>query len=211
MIRLLAFLTLAVSFLTTTPVFAAQPCAGALPPGALRAIDTAAPDMAVFSASVRFYTNIERCSRGLAPLVGDPQLLGAAIAQSGYMAQVNVMTHESTRAGMRTLRDRMNIFRVARRLAAENIAQNFVYVLGGRARLLNTAGPCQFVYADTREPVLRHSYASLAQEQVAAWIASPGHYRNIMMQALSRMEAALAYAPDPDSCGRFYISQDFAG
>ncbi len=186
-------------------------CEGTLPAAASRAIDTKRPDMALFSAAVRYYSNIERCKRGLAPLAADPQLLSAALGQSLFMARTDTMTHTSTQRGMRTLQERMRTARVSMRTAAENIAQNFVFAIGGRSISTVTHGACGFTYADTGQPVPAHSYASLAQEQVAGWMASPAHRKNLMNRRFNRMEAALAYTPDEATCGRIYMAQNFAG
>ena len=183
---------------------------GALPAEANRVINTGRPDTALFDAAVRYYANVQRCKNGRAPFAADPNLLDAAVAHSKYMAKANNMTHESTQRGMRTLGDRMHKFQVAMRTAGENIAQNFVYALTGRPISAKTRGRCKFTYANG-QPVPAHSYASLAQEQVANWMASPKHHKNLMNKRFNRIATGLAYAPDNQTCGRIYMAQDFAG
>jgi len=205
---LLTALTLSV---ISIPAKAAAGCEGTLPAGAERAIDTARPDIVLFSAAVRYYANIERCSRGLPPFGPDPQLRSAALGHSLFMARANTMTHVSNISGRRTLQERMRASQVSMRTAGENVAQNFVFAIGGRSISTARRGTCGFTYADTGQPVPAHSYASLAQEQVARWMASPGHRKNLLNGRFNRVETALAYAPDKATCGRIYMTQNFAG
>lgn len=197
-----------ISFFANTAIAG---CAGSLPSGSQRAINAGNPNHVLFSKTVMYFANVERCKRGLTPFTSDPALLQAATGHSNYMARANNMTHTSNLRGYRTLRDRMRAANVSMRTAGENIAQNFVFALGGRSISLATRGACKFTYADTRQAVPQHSYQSLAQEQMANWMASSKHYENLMNRRFSRMAASLGYAPENATCGRFYITQDFAG
>ena len=47
-----------------------------------------------------------------------------------------------------------------------------VYRLLGRPIAMGSQG-CRFVYGDTGQPVPIHTYASLAEEVVGRWLASP--------------------------------------
>ncbi len=197
--------------ITITATSVSAGCAGSLPANHRKAVGSNRVDYATFSATVRYYVNVERCRRSLSPLVADPNLLKAAIAHSQFMAKANNMTHTSSVRGQRTLRDRMHTFSVNQRVAAENIAQNFVFSLVGRSISISMRGPCQFTYADNGQPVPQHSYASLAQHQVANWMASSKHHANLMNRRFTRMETAYGFAPDQATCGRVYLAQDFAG
>jgi len=188
---------------------AAAGCEGAMPSNANQAINPNNPNGALFSAAVRYYSNIERCRRGLQPLAADPNLLRAAMAHSVNMARSNTMSHTSNVRGQRSLRDRMGAFSVSKRVAAENIAQNFLFAFGNRRFV--PRGGCQFTYADSGAAVPQFSYSSLAQSQVAGWMASSGHRQNLLNRRVTRMEAGLGYAPDNVSCGRLYLTQNFAG
>lgn len=186
-------------------------CAGSLPAGANQAINPNRPNAALFSAAVRYYSNVERCQRGLQTFTGDPNLLQAAMAHSANMARANNMSHTLNVRGQRTLRDRMNTFNVSKRVAAENIAQNFLYAIVGRPISTSRSGQCGFRYADTGSVVPQHSYSSLAAVQVAAWMGSSKHRANLMNRRVVRMEAGIGYAPDRATCGRLYVTQNFAG
>lgn len=201
-------LAIALSLFASTASAACSP--GSLPANANRAINTSRPDVALFDAAVRYYANVQRCRSGRAPFTPDSNLLNAAAAHSQFMARSNNMTHESNVRGMRTLSDRMHTSQVTMRTAGENIAQNFVFALAGRSISAKTRGRCKFTYANG-QPVPAHSYSSLAQEQVANWMASPKHKKNLMNRRFTRIATALAYTPDGQTCGRIYMTQDFAG
>lgn len=186
-------------------------CEGSLPGGVNQAINPNNPNSALFSVAVRYYTNVERCRRGLSPVGGDGALLSAAVAHSVNMARANNMSHTLNVRGQRTLSERMRSFTVSQRIAAENIAQNFLFAIVGRPISTSRSGQCGFTYADNGQPVPQHSYNSLAAAQVAGWMASPKHRDNIMNRRVTRMEAGLGYAPDGQTCGRVYVSQNFAG
>lgn len=186
-------------------------CEGSLPGGVNQAINPNNPNSALFSAAVRYYTNIERCRRGLTPLAADGNLLSAAVAHSVNMARANNMSHTLNVRGQRSMSDRMRSFSVSYRTAAENIAQNFLFAIVGRPISTSRNGQCGFVYADNGQPVPQHSYNSLAATQVAGWMASSKHRDNIMNRRVTRMEAGIGYAPDGQTCGRIYVSQNFAG
>ena len=155
MLRIL--FTVSMLFLATT-AFAA--CEGRLPSGAQRAINPNSPNLETFSASVRYYANVERCKSGLAPFSADSGLLNAATVHSNYMADARNLSHKSTVRGYRSLKERMRSSNVSMRIAGENIGQNFLYVLGGKSISLASRGRCQFTYSDTGETVPQHSYAS---------------------------------------------------
>ena len=200
--------TIALLF-SASAAFAA--CEGRLPAGAQRAINPNSPNLETFSASVRYYANIERCKRGLTPFAADPGLLNAATVQSVYMASAQSLTHKSNIRGYRNLKERMRSSNVSMRTAGENIGQNFLYVLGGKSISLATRGKCQFTYSDTGAAVPQHSYASLASELVRSWMASPAHRKNLTNKRFNRMEASFGFRPDKSTCGFIYASQNFAG
>lgn len=194
---------------TTSTAMAA--CEGSLPANSGRAINPNNPDLATFSASVRYYTNVERCRRGLNAVQGDPALFQAALGHSIYMARARNLSHTSNVSGARTMSDRMRKAGVSKRTAGENIGQNFLFAIVGRNISSATSGACKFTYADTGQPVPQHSYSSLAQAFVSTWMASSGHRDNLLNRRFDRMEAAFGFAPDAATCGQVYASQNFAG
>ena len=200
--------TIALLF-TANAAFAA--CEGRLPAGHQTAINTGAPNLQVFSASVRYFTNIERCKRGLRPFKPDSGLLNAATVHSDFMARTRSLSHKSNVRGYRNLKERMRSSHVSMRTAGENVGQNFLYALGGRSISLATRGKCKFTYSETGSAVPQHSYSSLAKDLVASWVASPHHLGNLTNRKFTRMEASFGVAPDDSTCGWIYASQNFAG
>ena len=200
--------TIALMF-SATAAFAA--CEGRLPSGAQRAINPNDPNLSTFSATVRYYANIERCKRGLTPFDVDAGLLNAATVHSNYMASAQSLSHKSNVRGYRNLKERMRSSNVSMRTAGENIGQNFLYVLGGKSISLASRGRCQFTYSDTGAAVPQHSYASLASEMVRSWMASSRHRENLTNRRFDRMEASFGFRADDSTCGYIYASQNFAG
>lgn len=205
----LRFLLTITLLFTATAAFAA--CEGRIPSGAQRAITPNNPDLTTFSASVRYYANIQRCRLGLSPFEGDAGLLNAATVHSKYMASARNLSHKSNVRGYRSLKERMRSSNVSMRTAGENIGQNFLYVLGGKTISLASRGRCQFIYSDTGAAVPQHSYASLASELVNSWMASSQHRKNLTNRRFTRMEASFGFTPDESTCGFIYASQNFAG
>ena len=194
---------------SATTAFAA--CEGRLPSGAQRAINPNNPNLATFSATVRYYANIERCKLRLTPFTADAGLLNAATVHSTYMAGAQNLTHKSNVRGYRNLKERMRSSNVSMRTAGENIGQNFLYVLGGKSISLASRGRCKFTYSDTGAAVPQHSYASLASELVRSWMASSQHRKNLTNRRFDRMEASFGFRADDSTCGYIYASQNFAG
>lgn len=206
-----ALLSLIFSFALLSGTAAYAACEGNLPRGHQDYINPKSPDLAAFSASVRYFANIERCRVGLPALDADPGLLNAATVHSAYMAGARNLSHKSNVRGYRSLKERMRTSNVSMRAAGENIGQNFLYALGGKTISLASRGPCQFTYADSGAKVPHHTYSSLAREMVTSWIASPNHYSNLVNRKFSRMEASFGFAADESTCGWIYASQNFAG
>ncbi|OUS06849.1 hypothetical protein A9Q96_08790 [Rhodobacterales bacterium 52_120_T64] len=200
--------TIALLF-SASAAFAA--CEGRLPSSAQRAINPNSPNLETFSASVRYYANIQRCKLRLTPFTADAGLLNAATVHSTYMASAQNLTHNSNVRGYRNLKERMRSSNVSMRTAGENIGQNFLYVLGGKRISLASRGRCQFTYSDTGAVVPQHSYASLASELVLSWMASPDHRHNLTNRRFTRMEASFGFRADKSTCGYIYASQNFAG
>ena len=202
------FFTIALLF-SASAAFAA--CEGRLPSGAQRAINPNSPNLDTFSATVRYYANVERCKRGLKPFEADSGLLNAATVHSTYMARAQSLSHKSNVRGYRNLKERMRSSNVSMRTAGENIGQNFLYVLGGKSISLASRGRCQFTYSDSGAAVPQHSYASLGSELVRSWMASSQHRTNLLNRKFDRMEASFGFRADDSTCGFIYASQNFAG
>jgi uncharacterized protein YkwD len=172
-------------------------------------ISASRPDQDLFNEAVLLFSNAVRHQHGRAPLEADPGLARAASNHARNMARLRTHSHELPVRGQRDLRQRIKGQSVQYRLAAENIAVDKVYRLLGRPIALRHSG-CSFLYGDTRQPVPIHSYASLAQQVVLRWLASPGHRENLLNSRYARLGAGIGADPSGSACGDFYLVQDFA-
>lgn len=188
---------------------AAQSCPAQRPTGNInRAIDARPVNQALFASLVLYHTNVERCRRGLRPLQMTNGVQRSATILAEGMARDRNYSHTLNRPGVRTLSDRLHYSGEPFRRGGENIALNFFFVLNGRSYI---GGGCNFRYQSTGQPVPRHTYASMAQELMASWMASPGHRQNIMNRGFTRMGAAIGLDPRGQLCGQVYAAQAFAG
>ena len=55
-----------------------------------------------------------------------------------------------------------------------------------------------------------HTYASLAREVVARWLASPKHRASLLSKSYQRLGAGVGVDPHGPACGDLYLVQDFA-
>lgn len=201
---LLAILALAASITAGTAGRAQT-----IPENLSQPISTSRPDQALFNEAVLLFSNAARRQYGRAPLETDTGLARAASNHARNMARLKSHSHELPVRGERDLRQRIKGQSVSYRLAAENIAMDKVYQLLGRPISVQYSG-CSFVYDDTRQPVPVHSYASLAQQVVSRWLASPGHRANLLNRKYERLGAGIGADPQGSACGDFYLVQDFA-
>ncbi|MEX0969738.1 MAG: CAP domain-containing protein [Paracoccaceae bacterium] len=187
----------------------AQSCAGARPSGNInRAIDSRPIDQVLFAQLVLYYTNVERCQRGMRAVQLSNGTQRAATFLAEGMAQTRTYSHTLNLPGMRTLSDRLHFAGESFRRGGENIALNFYFVLNGRSF---TGGACNYRYQGSGQPVPKHSYDSLASELMAGWMASAGHRSNILGRQFNRMGAAIGLDPRGQLCGQIYASQLFTG
>lgn len=167
------------------------------------------PDQALFAAAVLFYSNEVRRQHGRAALRPDPGLTRAAADHARNMARLRTHSHVLPVRGQADLSQRMHRQSLEFRKAAENIAMDKIYRLLGRPIAMTHQG-CNFTYGDTREPVPPHTYASLAEEVVARWMASPKHRASLLSAAFERLGAGVGVDPRGAACGDFYLVQNFA-
>ena len=181
----------------------------ALPKQLYQPISLERPDQTLFNQAVLIYSNQVRRQHGRAPLHTDPALSRAAADHARNMARLRTHSHNLPVRGQRDLSQRMHRQSLEFRKAAENIAMDKVYRLLGRPISMSSRG-CNFVYGDTREPVPVHTYASLAREVVARWLASPKHRASLLNANYERLGAGIGVDPRGPACGDFYLVQDFA-
>jgi uncharacterized protein YkwD len=172
-------------------------------------VSAQALDPGLFDAAVLAYVNGERARRGLAPLRADPRLHRAAQGHATNMADLRTHSHRLPVEGGARLVQRMDRQGVRYRVAGENIGMEKLFRLTGRPIAIGGQG-CAFTYADTREPVPLHTYATLAQAAVARWMASPKHRDSMLRRDFARMGSGLGVDPGGPGCGDVYMVQNFA-
>lgn len=183
--------------------------AGPVPARLNQPVSLERPDQGLFGEAVLLYSNEVRRQHGRKPLRNDPGLSRAAADHATNMARLKTHSHVLPVRGQKDLSQRMHRQSLQFRKAAENIAMDKVYRLLGRPISMGSRG-CSFVYGDTREPVPRHTYASLAQEVVSRWLASPKHRTSLLNPGYERLGAGVGVDREAAACGDFYLVQTFA-
>jgi len=154
--------------------------------------------------------NHVRCQKNLRQLTASAGLTKVAATHAAWMARARKLSHRSTVAGQSSLKPRIKSAGVSFKTAAENIAFIDRYRLGRQPFRVISAANCRF-RDGAGKPIAAHSYASLARNVVAEWMASSGHRKNLLNRRMKMMGAGLAFDGKSPHCGRFFISQDFAG
>jgi len=200
-------LSLALALAAATGAQAADPTKV---PARLNApIAVTGPDQALFNEAVLVYSNAVRRQHGRPPLELDPGLSRAAAQHAVNMARLRTHSHELPVRGQRVLSQRIKRQSLSYRQAAENIAKDKLYRLLGRPISISSRG-CAFLYGDTMQPVPIHTYASLAEQVVSRWLASPKHRASLLSPTYRRLGAGVGVDPEGPACGDLYLVQDFA-
>lgn len=168
-------------------------------------------DRDLIAKAVLAEVNAERCAAGLNPLSDDPSLNRAAAVHTADMISHGFFAHRSPVSRRETPRDRIIAAGGRFRLTAENLGQGwYMDYEARRSFFTDDETACRFRYTDGTV-IERHSYASLAEDLVAAWMASSGHRDNILRQGASFHGLSVAPTGDPTLCGKLYATQLFAG
>ena len=172
----------------------------------MKAIPRKDIDQNLFAEALRKEANFVRCRGGVGELDTASGLIGAAAAHAGWMATHRKLSHD----GGQRFKARMRASGVKFKLAAENIASYERYAFAAGSFKISNMASCRFTSEDGAV-VAAHSYASLAQRVVEGWMASSGHRRNLMNRRLKLSGAGIGFDASADFCGRYYISQSYAG
>jgi len=167
-------------------------------------------DQSLLDTAILAEVNYERCRHGLPKLAAEPRLRRTAERHSQWMASAKLVSHNSTVAGRRSLRDRLKGSGIKFRAGAENIGMLHYFQLDGQVFLVRNAAACEFA-SQGGTPLPRHSYQSLARSAVRYWMASPGHRKNILNRNVTMMGSAASVDHTASYCGTVYLTQNFAG
>lgn len=166
----------------------------------------------MLDSAVRAEVNFHRCRAGL-PSVSNAGggLAKQAKGHSNWMAKSQQLTHRSTVAGRASLQQRIKQSGIKKvRKGSENIGVVHRYQIDGRRFKIANSGACQFSTYEG-QALGAHSYASLARHIVALWMDSPGHRKNILDRKVSKVSTAVAFDPNAQYCGKFWLTQNFVG
>lgn len=166
-------------------------------------------DQSMLENAIRDEVNFHRCRAGLRP-VGDAGTALAKQAQkhSIWMARTQQLTHRSTVPGASTLKQRVRNAGLSVSVGSENIGMVHRYQIDNRHFKILNASSCTFsTFSGQKLPA--HSYASLARHIVTLWMESSGHRQNILDRSVRKMSAAVAFDPNAQYCGRYWITQNF--
>lgn len=174
-------------------------------------VPTTRINQSLLENAIRDEVNFHRCRAGLG-VVGDAgnNLANEAHKHSAWMAQTQQLTHRSTVAGAATLQQRVRNAGLRVRSGSENIGMVHRYRIDNKRFKILSSSACQFATFDGKS-LPAHSYASLARHIVNLWMESPGHRRNILDRTVNKMSAAVAFDPNAQYCGRFWVTQNFIG
>ncbi|NND17075.1 MAG: hypothetical protein HKN98_00710 [Silicimonas sp.] len=168
-------------------------------------------NQSLLEKAIRAEVNFHRCRAGLRK-VGDAGngLTRQAQKHSKWMAKSQQLTHRSTVPGSSTLQQRVKNAGLKVRTGSENIGMVHRYQIDNRRFKILDSSSCQFAtYEGQKLPA--HSYASLARHIVNLWMNSSGHRKNILDRSVTRMSAAVAFDPNAQYCGRYWVTQNFVG
>lgn len=206
-----AALCVGTALLTSLPTFADACSRSVSKQAASTVVPSKSIDQSLLDSAIRVEVNFHRCRAGLGK-VGDvgTNLSNQAQKHSQWMAKTQQLTHRSTVAGAATLRDRFKRAGVQFRTGSENIGMVHRYQIDNRRFKILDSGNCKFATYEGK-PLPAHSYASLARHAVSLWMNSPGHRRNILDKSVRKVETAVAFDPNAQYCGRFWLTQNFVG
>lgn len=161
--------------------------------------------------AIRTEVNFHRCRAGLESVSdANSRLSREAEKHSKWMARTQQLTHKSTVAGASTLKQRVKNSGIRFKTGSENIGMVHRYQIDNRRFKIVDSNACQFRTNDG-QPLPAHSYATLARHVVTLWMNSPGHRKNILDRRVRATTAAVAFDPNAQYCGQFWLTQNFIG
>ncbi|GAB4388942.1 CAP domain-containing protein [Albidovulum sp.] len=208
--QLPAALAVAIGLSLWPAIVAAAACAPAAVPGAAQVIGGAGINQALADAAIRAEVNRQRCRAGLPPVAGSAALAAPAARHAGWMARSRRLGHKSTLSGQATPMARLKSSGLRFRAGSENVGLIARYRIDGMSFRIRDAAACRFA-TQAGAPIGEHSYASLARTIVDLWMASPPHRRNILDPKVKLLGSGVGFDPAAEYCGRYYVSQLFAG
>lgn len=167
-------------------------------------------NQSLIDAAIRTEVNYHRCKAGLPGVSDASGLRKVAASHARWMAKRRSLSHKSSVPGQSTAMARLKASGLRVRAGAENIGLVSRFRIDGQRFRIADASSCRFS-TSSGQAIAPHSYTSLARHIVSLWMASKGHRRNILDRRMTRLGSGVGFDPRASNCGKFYVSQTFAG
>lgn len=173
-------------------------------------IDAAALDQALLSAAVFHETNRVRTRLGLKPFLPLEALDTAAETQATIGVLLRPMSHTNPFPLIATPLDRVKHAGMTPSQVAENLALLTVLDAPSGTGFYHLKDDLRLRDARTGEVLRTHSYRSIAEAVVTAWMNSPGHRANIVDPTLTHLGCAVRPTKSLSEVDLIFFVQVFA-
>jgi uncharacterized protein YkwD len=155
-------------------------------------------DLNKIQAVIFYLTNEVRLKYKLAPLDHNTVLEKTAAMHAHDMVEKDFFSHEnSLEKGKRTPNDRALLNGISNPFLAENIIEG--YGLQYRAnQTVYLHGKGKFSYTPNGELLKPHTYLSLGESLIEAWLNSKDHRKNILAREALQLGCGVAFFIDKD-------------
>ena len=176
------------------------------------AIDFDHIDTALLDAAVFHETNRRRVDQGLSALNFKPILREAARIQARGMVRQEKVTHLHPDGDKKTMADRFDFLGIETMTFAENVAMTFGirYQSGEPIYPRVENGKKVFSREPDGTPIQPHTYVSFATQLLDAWMASPGHRKNILLESITCLGTSSLHDRSGLGMDTFYSAQEFS-
>lgn len=166
----------------------------------------------LLSAAIFHEINARRLEEHLPALALQPQVRAACLGHARLMAAGRFLSHGTPNQPKNTTpNDRLVQQGLKPRYSAENIALNFVLRIepGKPFHTRKENGRTVYSYEAQGEPLVPHTYSSLAEAFVAQWMKSPLHRKNLLASEPESSGVGCALSKDEKGFDTVYANQNF--
>lgn len=155
---------------------------------AQQVIDPDNIDYKLLNAAIFYVSNEQRKKNVRAAFEYSPELEAAAAAHSYDMSTQHFFSHTSRVKGKAQVKDRLNLQGIENTSMGENIAKSFLLVLESNESYRPPQSDLEpFRYAQSGDVIPYRTYLDFAKDVVASWMQSPGHRKNLLNKAFTRL------------------------
>jgi uncharacterized protein YkwD len=172
-------------------------------------INTKSPEVKILDAAIFYVTNEVRNKHNLPFLEYHRLLEETALLHSGNMVSMNFFDHINPKSRKyKNPEDRARSVGIQNPFLAENIIESFVldYKSG---KPVFTDGKGKFWYKKKDQPLVVHTYLSLAERMVADWMDSPGHRANILSKKAIQLGCGTSFFENKNGMPSVMGTQNF--